>query len=69
MKKSNRYVVMVSYIVIFSVWFVQYHYGDGPPVAKAQLQTKPLVQMQAVSPKSRNPPAITRAPGPYSAKS
>ena len=51
MKKSNRMFVIASYIVLFSAWFVQSHYGDGPPVAKAQLQPR-SIQMQAVSPKT-----------------
>jgi len=41
---------MASYILIFSAWLIQFHYGDGPPDATAQLQPKPRVQMKAVSP-------------------
>jgi len=51
MNKSNRIIVIASYIVIFSAWFVQSHFGDGPAAAKAQL-TPQSVQMQAVSPKT-----------------
>ena len=51
MKKSNRLMVIASYIMIFSAWFLHAHYGDGPPAAEAQL-TPQRVQTQVVSPKT-----------------